>query len=117
MLLRLDADDPRPLYHQIAAAVRRAIVDGELAPGDRLPPGRDLAEALGVNLATVQHAYRQLAEEGLVVSRVGRGTRIVDTAEQDLVALSEAIQEVVERARRLGIDGQELADMVRVAAS
>ena len=83
LLLELAPDDTRPLYRQIATAVRRALAEGDLAPGERLPAGRDLADALGVHLDTIQRAYRLLADEGLVVSRVGRGTQVRTDLQSD----------------------------------
>ncbi len=117
MLLTLPPDDPRPLYRQIASAVRRALVDGELAPGAALPAGRDLATALGVNLDTVQRAYRLLADEGLVSARVGRGTRVVDHPPLDALALQDDVESLVTRARALGVGSRELHDMVARAAA
>lgn len=116
MLLTLPPDDPRPLYRQIASAVRRALADGELRPGSALPPGRDLATALGVNLDTVQRAYRLLADEGLVSVRVGRGTRIVDDPPMEQLALHDEVESLVARARTLGVGPGELQDLVARAA-
>ena len=53
---------------------RRAIASGELAPGEQLPPTRELAELAGVNHLTAVRAYRRLRELGLVSAHVGRGT-------------------------------------------
>ncbi len=58
----------------IVAIFEQAIADGELAPGAKLPPTRQLAELAGVNHLTAARAYRQLAERGLVASKVGSGT-------------------------------------------
>lgn len=117
MLLTLPDGDDRPLYQQIAAAVRRAIRDGELAAGDRLPPGRDLAEALDVNLDTVQRAYRLLVDDGLVVSRVGRGTRVVDPLPMGRLDLADDVDALVRRSRHLGVGLDDLLALVRRAAS
>jgi 2-aminoadipate transaminase len=62
------------LIEQIVAAIERAIADGEVMPGDKLPPTRELAGLAGVNHLTAARAYRRLAERGAVVSRVGAGT-------------------------------------------
>lgn len=69
--------DPRsevPLGVQVRVALRRAIAEGTLRPGDDLPPVRQLAGDLGINLNTVARAYRELEGEGLVVAVRGRGT-------------------------------------------
>lgn len=59
---------------QLVDLVRSAIERGELAPGDKLPTTRALAEEAGLNHLTVVRAYRRLAEEGYVTAAVGRGT-------------------------------------------
>jgi 2-aminoadipate transaminase len=58
----------------IVEVFAEAIASGELAPGAKLPPTRQLAELAGVNHLTAARAYRQLAERGLVTSKVGSGT-------------------------------------------
>ncbi|GGK70344.1 GntR family transcriptional regulator [Sphaerisporangium melleum] len=67
---------PGPLYRSLAGALTRAVHDGALAPGDRLPAERRLARTLGVSRATVVAAYEELRGGGLLVSRQGSGTRI-----------------------------------------
>jgi GntR family transcriptional regulator, transcriptional repressor for pyruvate dehydrogenase complex len=61
-----------------ATALRQAIVDGRLEPGDRLPPERRLAELFGVNRLTVRAALSRLSAAGLVSVRQGRGYRVED---------------------------------------
>jgi 2-aminoadipate transaminase len=76
----LERAGERSLTEQIVAALRRAIDTGELAPGDKLPPTRELAELAGVNHLTAVRAYRRLREAGLVSSQVGRGTFVREAA-------------------------------------
>ncbi len=113
MIIAIDLDSNRPLYLQIVDGIRAALVSGEVQPGDRLPAGRDLAEALDVNLETVQRAYRKLSDDGIVTSRVGRGTRVSETLDVTAVGLNGLIDELVEQARRLGLSAEELAGLVR----
>lgn len=75
--LHVDLQASKPVYRQIADGVRSALADGRLEQGHRLPPTRDLARALGVNRNTVVAAYEQLAADGMVESRPGRGTFVV----------------------------------------
>ncbi|MGW4425759.1 GntR family transcriptional regulator [Streptosporangium sp. NPDC004631] len=66
----------QPLFLQIAADIRSRIVTGELPPGTRLPSRHDLAAHWGVAEGVVREAIRQLAVEGLVVTKSGSGVRV-----------------------------------------
>lgn len=76
-LLRIDLSSRVPAYEQIVGEIRTLLVAGELAPGDPLPTVRQLAADLGVHHNTVAQAYRQLAEEGWLDLRRGRGARVL----------------------------------------
>jgi len=76
------ATEAPPIYRQIAEGIRRQILSGDLTPGQRLPPERELAVHLNVNRSTVVSAYDELAAEGLVEGRVGSGT-VVSRAGDD----------------------------------
>ena len=67
-------DGSGPLYLGIVDALAADIRAGRLPPGSRLPPHRDLARRLAVNVGTVTRAYREAAARGLVDGEVGRGT-------------------------------------------
>jgi molybdate-binding protein/DNA-binding transcriptional regulator YhcF (GntR family) len=68
--------DKTPLYLQIAESIRQEIAYGSLGAGDHLPSVRAMAERWQCTVGTVQHAYAELAREGLVTSRPGQGTRV-----------------------------------------
>ncbi|QGV81740.1 aminotransferase class I/II-fold pyridoxal phosphate-dependent enzyme [Streptomyces ficellus] len=61
---------------EIAASVERGVGSGELAPGQLLPPMRELAAQLGVNPNTVAAAYRTLRERGVIETAGRRGSRV-----------------------------------------
>lgn len=65
--------DKRPLYLQVAEALRHAITSGEFAPGQQLPSRLEMATLYKVAPMTVQHALRELRDEGLIVSIQGHG--------------------------------------------
>ncbi|MFC5145594.1 GntR family transcriptional regulator [Streptomyces aureoversilis] len=70
---------PMLKYEQIADSLRRRITEGEFAPGDLLPSGRDLCEQWGVSRATVNKALDVLRADGVIVARQGLGFRVTDT--------------------------------------
>ena len=112
MLIRVDPDSPRALYDQVAASVRSDILAGVLAPGDRLPAARDVADALDINQHTVLHAYQQLRDEGLVDLRRGRGA-VISASAAPLADLAHDIDDLVRRAAALGVSADTLAGIVR----
>jgi GntR family transcriptional regulator len=108
---RLDPADPAALHDQAAAQIRRAIAEGQAAPGERLPPARDLAAVLGVNRNTVLRALRLLREEGVVEFRHGRGITI--TAAPRAAALLAAARDLLAQARRDGYTRDDLINLIR----
>ena len=77
-MARLSQQDNMPLHRQLYEAMRRAMLDGKLAAGDRLPSSRELTHDLGLSRNTVVAALNQLSVEGYLVSRVGSGTFVHD---------------------------------------
>ncbi len=110
-ILAIDHSSPVPLHEQVAAAIRRAIADGEARPGERLPPARDLAAVLGINANTVFRALRTLREESLVEFRRGRGVSVTGGAARRSPVVAKA-RELVAVARRYGFGPEELAEIV-----
>ena len=112
MLIRIDADSARSLFDQVAASVRADILTGRLVPGDRLPPAREVAEALEINVHTVLRAYQQLRDEGLIDLRRGRGA-VVSASAAPLAELSHDIAALVARAKALGLSPMTLAALIK----
>jgi len=73
-MIQLDPASPVPLYLQICDQLRRLIALGALLPGERIPTVRELAAQSRVNRNTAARAIQHLEGEGLVRTRVGRGT-------------------------------------------
>jgi GntR family transcriptional regulator len=76
VLLTIDLQDRRPIYRQIADGIRTLIAGGQLGEGQPLPPVRQLAADLGVNLNTIAAAYRELRSDGLIVVKHGSGATV-----------------------------------------
>ena len=101
MLVTVRADDPRPVYRQIADEVQRAIAVGIMKAGEGLPAARQLAEELKLNPNTVQHAYRTLVQEGSIEMRRGIGAFVAATPPRSARHKPELVaRQIAERALR-----------------
>ena len=110
---RLDA----PVYEQVANQLRSHIATGTLQPGTTLPPVRQLAGDLGVNLNTVARAYRLLEGERFLVIRDRAGAVVAaPTAEDDdstRVRLLDELRASLARLRQIGMTTDELLAFIR----
>ena len=113
-----------PVVDQVVYAVTRAVVSGQLRPGDRFPSVRTLSQALKINPNTAQRIVALLVEAGLLGVEPGIGTVVTSqrsgrgsggaARREDLASLGERLAEpLVVEARRLGLDLNALLDMVR----
>ena len=109
--VNIDRSGPVLLHDQVAAQIRRAIAEGEAAPGERLPLARDLAAVLGVNKNTVLRALHILREEGLLEFRRGHGITVVGTPARG--AVLARTRDLVEFAGRHGFAREEIIQMIQ----
>jgi GntR family transcriptional repressor for pyruvate dehydrogenase complex len=90
---------PKKVSTQIAEQIRNSILAGEFAPGDKLPPERELSEMFGVSRPSVREALNALASSGLVMSYQGGGTVVKSLVETSVSnPLSELIRVQQDRA-------------------
>ena len=104
-----------PIYKQITEAVRLAAATGKLGVGNQLPSVRALAEELVLNPNTVARAYADLAREGLIESRAGRGVfiirkRRVFTREEGRRRLGPLLEGLIGEALAMDFTPEELRD-------
>ncbi len=118
-LLPLDPTSPVPLWAQLADGLRALIASGQIAPGEAIPSVRELARGLGINPATAARACRVLADEGLVRTRRGAGSVVVEqparVADERARALAEAARAYAARCRALGVDAEDAAKALEAA--
>lgn len=113
MLVIIDPAAATPVFAQIATSITAQIAEGDLATGDRLPPARELASTLGINVHTVLHAYQVLRDEGHIELRRGRGAVVVGVAAAEPVR--EALATAATQARAAGIPLGTLFALLRTA--
>ena len=107
MLLRVDDASSQPIHDQLTGQIRHHIASGTLEPATRLPPARELADGLGVNVHTLLRAYNTLRDEGLLEVRRGRGTIVTGKAPRQAQFVARA-RELVAEARSAGLSDQEI---------
>ncbi|WP_125098981.1 GntR family transcriptional regulator [Leucobacter chromiireducens] len=111
MMIRISEDSELPLYAQIAHSVRTDIAAGRLVAGQALPPAREVAAGLELNVHTVLRAYQLLRDEGLIELKRRRGA-VVTPAAGAMAELRTEVAALVERAVQLGLSGAALAALV-----
>lgn len=112
MLFRVDSASPRSLAAQIEEQVRTAVAAGEISAGDRLPPARELAESLDINMHTVLRAYAALRDDGIIQMRRGRGAWVTESAGPGLVRVTALVDQLLDEARRSGISRTDLIRLI-----
>jgi GntR family transcriptional regulator len=115
--LNINTGSNTPIYKQITDQVRMAVASGRLAVDDQLPSIRALAERLVINPNTVARAYADLAREGLIESRAGRGVfvtrkRKMFTREEGWRRLEPLMDAVIGEAMVLDFTPQELREAI-----
>jgi GntR family transcriptional regulator of abcA and norABC len=111
----LDRGASASVTQQLVDRISSAIDDGMLAPGEKLPPTRDLAADAAINHLTAARVYRRLAERGYVTASVGRGT-FVRTAPPSSAteALDDDWQLAILPERRTSLAAEALMDSFRI---
>ena len=116
-LSAIDLKAGAPIYEQVLYAARKAIISGELKPGDAFPSVREIALHLRINPNTVQKALTALKAEGLVETVPGIGNRVREQpearAEDRASLMDDALEAVVLRARQLRLTRAELEAALR----
>ncbi|MBT9136419.1 MAG: HTH-type transcriptional repressor YvoA [Firmicutes bacterium] len=99
--MTLDGDSPVPLYFQIQSCLMKAIDNGTLMPGNKLPSERELAAKLAVNRLTVRQAMSELVNEGFLTRKRGLGTFVArPKVEQGLSKLTSFTEDMRKRGLR-----------------
>lgn len=77
-MIKIDARSSIPLYEQIKIEIKELILNGGIKPGEKLPSIKELSSVITINPNMVRKAYRQLENEGIIETFIGRGTFIVE---------------------------------------
>jgi len=117
--INISQTDARPMYLQIMEQIRARIAAGDWPAGKELPSIRALAAALSVSVITIKRAYLDLENEGVIVTRHGKGSFVADVnglaGELQAEKLDQHLTAAAEAAAQLGLTDEELATRLRRA--
>jgi GntR family transcriptional regulator len=117
--INISQTDARPMYLQIMEQIRARIAAGDWSAGRELPSIRALAAALSVSVITVKRAYLDLENEGVIVTRHGKGSFVADmnglAGELQEEKLNEHLAAAAGIARQIGLTTDDLAERLRRA--
>jgi GntR family transcriptional regulator len=117
--INISQTDARPMYLQIMEQIRARIAAGDWPAGKELPSIRALAAALKVSVITIKRAYLDLENEGVIVTRHGKGSFVADVnglaGELKEAKLDEHLAEAAHIGRQLGLTEEDLAARLRRA--
>jgi DNA-binding transcriptional regulator YhcF (GntR family) len=114
MDIRIDKISRVPIYDQIKEQIKGLIHAGQIKTGDQLPTMRELSVELSVNFNTVALAYRDLVNEGVIITERGKGTFVASTpGEEEMQTirrekLQNIIAALVRETERLGYKHEEV---------
>ena len=113
--------DTRPIYEQIYAQIKDAILAGALKEGDVLPSIRTLAKDLRISVITTKRAYDELERDGFIYTVAGKGCYVapMDTAlvrEQQLREIEAHIRKILELARPLSLSQADIFELFSLIA-
>lgn len=117
MEFKINKNSEFPIYHQLKEQIKLYILSGALQPGARIPTPKDLGLYLSINRNTVIAAYKELEQEGLLVTKHGQGTYIAENlpsfpSEERKKSLIALARETLERTKELGFTPEDLFTVV-----
>ena len=115
-MIQINYNDARPIYEKVKEQLRRLILSGALPEDSRLPSVRELAVSLTVNPNTIQRAYRELEQEGTIVSVPGKGSFVAlggSAKAARMQELKEKLNALAAEFESLGVTRDELARIIK----
>jgi GntR family transcriptional regulator len=115
MQIRIDNASDRPVYQQIIDQIKRDIALGRIIKNEKLPTVRQLAGQIAINPNTIAKAYRQLEQQGIIVTKAGAGA-FVANLDSNLSrsvrkkVISEELERIAVDAYHMQIDSQTLLE-------
>ena len=115
-MIILDYRDRCPIYEQVISRFQELMLTGALEKDSQLPSVRSLAMELSINPNTIQRAYMQLEQEGLIYPVKGKGNFIADSEEVRKISkasYTEELKTLIRKGKAMGMEAEELIYIIR----
>lgn len=108
----------KPIYTQIYEQIAAQIMNGEVAPGEKLPPIRTVAVNLRISVIPVKQAWEQLEREGFISTAAGRGTFVNELAHHEIsnkrkTTAEELLSKGIATCREMGLSLEEVLEIIK----
>ncbi len=118
MRIPIDPNSHEPIYAQILVWFRQRILSREFPEDMPLPSMRQLAIDLKINMLTVNRAYQELKDDGLIYNRRGEGTFVAKVSESESLAMRQTeirqmLAQVFQKAELLGLNRDEISEILK----
>ena len=110
--------DPDPMYKQVIDQIKDAIANGTLAPDERLPSIREMSNELKISPITIKRAYRDLENEGYIITRSGLGSFIAGVnrerlREEKIAEIREEMRKIMKTGEKFGITSSDIKKIIK----
>ena len=116
MFLEIDFKSDLPIYEQIRRGIIIGLAKGEINPGDKLPSVREMAENIGINLHTVNKAYKLLEADGVIIMDRRFGSLISEKEDPmkdfDEEKMTSELDFLIAIARLMGFSKEDFIDNI-----
>lgn len=108
--------DSYPIYQQIIVYIKKGVLSGDIVDGDEVPSRRMISATLGINPNTVQKAFKELEEEGLIISRVGAKSimKVTESKMSELKQelLTDQVLQMIRSLKDSGLDKEHVLSLI-----
>ncbi len=113
----MNFDENTPIYLQISNLIKIGIVQGKYNPGDKMPSVRELSTELKVNPNTIQRAYSEIDKEGILYTKRGMGTFVVEDLKiiegLKVNMAKTTVEKFLDEMDSLGISTEEIVEIIK----
>lgn len=118
MFIVISQSDPDPMHKQVTDQVKDAIAKGTLKAGEKIPSIREMSKELSISPITIKRSYRDLEQDGYIVTRAGLGSFVADVdfgrlRDEKVGEISGELERILKMAAGYGISPAELVKMLK----